>query len=165
MAYAGFAVDDLPPALADKSRWKWRRVQLDGQPDDAWRTFLSFDLPKRVVKAGERPADTDSRRPPMMPVPLVVKAPGPYSKRRRPSPTPLRKVTPMKPVANVATDDDMVSELFPRYAAELRAPLAMCEGPKDERAVLTAFLALMRDPGSADALRCWHGVLRTLSDR
>ena len=56
----GFDVDDLSPAALDRSRWKWRRLMLDGKRRNDWLVYLSGDLAARVRREGPRPEREES---------------------------------------------------------------------------------------------------------
>ena len=80
-------LDDLPPAVVDWLRWKFRRFQVDRSDDSKWADVLQVQLPERLRKIGPGPRTRTGETRGMDPDQLPgATAPGPAFASRPPRP-------------------------------------------------------------------------------
>lgn len=176
-------LDELPAAVADWLRWKFRRFQLDRRDTGKWENILRVQLPERVRKIGPCPRTRTSEMRGMNPDPITEpvfktlpgEGAGGYSSKRhlpdKPKASPKirqrkqfgrgrpRKVMEMN--ENEAEQNDLAMLLY-RYHDVINPLFARCQGDRDRMAVIYALRDMEARPGDRGAHERWRDILSKL---
>lgn len=177
-ALGGLDVAAMAPAVADWLRWRYRRTQIDGENGTAWHKALTQDLPVRVTKAGERPADVVRTPSKLSATPWTwavdaVPSSG-RSKRALPDqPKAPRKVRgkgyarPGRPRTQPAGVDELedLMKVYRENAAVLEPIMAQVQDEAKQLAVLRTLRDYLALPNDAGACARWMDLVRAAQVR
>ncbi len=165
-------VEALPPAVTDWLRWRYRRTQIDRQNDAAWQKALLEDLPRRVAKAGPRPADGCGRDSKPSATPRTWKVnygqDNPYSKRAMPDKPKAPKAQRGKgngrrgrPRTQPAGEDELsvLAQVYRENAVLLEPVMAGVTDEAKQLAVLRTLRDYLARPTDAEACKRWLAVV------
>lgn len=164
----GFDVDDLSPAALDRSRWKWRRLMLDGKRRSDWLAYLSGDLAARVRREGPRPERTESA-PIIGALFRVGGAPLVVSKRRLPDMPRAEMPRPVVKRRRFRKGEMLSDEAVAGLWLEHRDVLAKVAGDEADletlRLVATTLARHLADPDDAAVAEEWRRTVAEASRR
>jgi hypothetical protein len=164
LAAFGWRPNDMPPAVVDWVRWRFRRLMVDRQRPDQWAE-IGRELLARIDAAGAPPDEPrevgDAGAVFSTPDRLAA-----YSRRRVLDPKRTRKRWDGRQdniaVSVAAKDAEALGAFLDKHRTELGPVLALCEGETDMLTVAAAFKHLLDAPGSKAAQRAWMDTLRRL---
>jgi hypothetical protein len=162
LAASGWRAAELPPAVLDWARWRFRRLMLDRQQPSRWAA-VAEQLRDRVRAAGSPPIE-----PRTVPAPSVIfRAPerlAAYSRRRvLDAPRQVHKVVKATSnSAHAAEEVPALTDILMQHRRDLAPVLALCETDEDRLRVAAAYKDLLALPGKHGAQQRWRTLLRSL---
>ncbi len=167
LAAMGFRLNQVPPAVLDKARWKFRRTVLDRGRLAGWTDFLAGQLQELIDGAGPAPPPVDGvqlvERPAFVVAPIM-----PGSKRRladaRRGAAPPR-IGPVPKAAPLALSErEAAGRALWEHRGALSGVLAFARSDDDRLAIGAAFLRLQAKPGDPDETQRWTDLVRSLRE-
>lgn len=160
---AGWCVSRLPPGIADRLRWKFRRTVLDRSRPAIWAEVV-HELPSLIAAAGDAP---DEYIGPSMPGPAAV-APDRlplHSRRRRADDAMIsgktRTARQRSPPLPHLSPEDAAEMLF-RNRADLAPVLSCCENEDQRSAVAAAYKLMLDRPDELKSRRTWSEIVQKI---
>lgn len=181
---------ELPPAVRDWLRWKFRRHRIDRADEHKWSDVVQVQLVERLQKIGPRTRTAETRQwnkdgrdnrvfldvacsglfkvqhTSDTPKSDTSKRTLPDQPKQPPKFRPRRQFGRGRPRKEMMLEEDDLAELG-RLNAEYRVVLTplyqKCQGERDRMNVLYALRAYVRDPEDRGARDRWFGTVRTLS--
>lgn len=160
------SLEEMPPAILDWLRWRYRRLQVDRSQAEKWIEVLQSELQQRVRDAGPRP------QRPITSENLgniqTWHAKGWTYKRSKADvvpDTPVQGLSLPKLTNACVATPKRIADIVKGSSAVLKPLLAMC-ATEDERDTLVATLVDYVDrPWDGSARRRWSEAVRALGAR
>lgn len=164
---------ELPPAVMDWLRWRFRRLQIDRRDDSGWRRCLIDELPRRVLTAGPAPEgwtpDTDTLDMGTPDMTIVIRLHQSPKRQRADTPKPkrARQTRAVRPRGRPRKtprlgEGEALAVTFYKHRDILAPMLERCPTQQDRDAALRILHDHLQAPGDDAKARRWRDVVMRL---
>jgi hypothetical protein len=160
---AGLRSDEMPPAIIDQLRWRFRRCHLDRPDLSRWARAVA-EGHSRLAAAASPPEH--SKTPTTGAPHCAPERLSPWSRRRKPDQAraPLARQAGRSTPTISTRDADQLWEFMRKHRSDIAPVLTRCREDADKLRIAAAYHGLLKEGATAAAHHAWHAALKSLED-